>query len=115
MNYEVYLAETFQKCVKILKKKYRRIKEDLVGMIQILKKNPRIGDPVPGWNKKIWKIRTGSSDIKKGKRGGFRVIYLWKAREFKVYLLAVYFKGEKEDLSKKEIEELLRKLNQELE
>ncbi|CAD7776747.1 MAG: hypothetical protein KIIPBIDF_00805 [Candidatus Methanoperedenaceae archaeon GB50] len=52
MNYEVYLAETFQKCVKILKKKYRRIKEDLVGMIQILKKNPRIGDPVPGWNKR---------------------------------------------------------------
>ncbi len=43
------------------------------------------------------------------------MIYLWKAREFKVYLLAVYFKGEKEDLSKKEIEELLRKLNQELE
>ena len=42
------------------------------------------------------------------------MIYLWKAGEFKVYLLSVYFKGEKEEVSKKEIERLLRKLNQEL-
>ena len=115
MNYEVYLTETFQKCVKILKKKYRHIKEDLTDAVQILKENPNVGDSIPGWNKEIWKIRAVSSDIKKGKRTGFRIIYLWKTKEFNVYLLAIYFKGEKENISKKEIENLLRKLNQELE
>jgi len=28
MSYEVYLTEAFQKCMKILKKKYRLIKDD---------------------------------------------------------------------------------------
>jgi len=33
----------------------------------------------------------------------------------KICLLAVYFKGEKVEITKKEIETLLKKLNQELE
>lgn len=115
MNYEVYLTYTFQKSIKILKKKYRRVKDDLSDTIKILEKDPTVGDPIPGWNKEIWKARVASSDVKKGKRGGFRLIYLWRAGELKVYLLAAYFKGEKPDISKREIEELLNNLNQELE
>ena len=115
MSYEAYLAETFQKCIKILKKKYRKVKDDIGNVIQRLEEDASIGDPIPGWNKEIWKIRVASSDIKKGKQSGFRLIYLWKAGEFKVYLLAVYFKGEKEEISKREIERLLKKLNKELE
>ena len=34
MNYKVYLTETFQKSMKILKKKYRRVKDDIAGTIQ---------------------------------------------------------------------------------
>jgi len=115
MSYEAYLTETFQKSIKILKKKYRSVKDDLSDTIQFLEEDPTIGDPIPGWNKEIWKVRVASSDVKKGKRGGFRLIYLWKAGEFNVYLLTVYFKIEKQDISKREIEELLKKLNQELE
>ena len=115
MSYEAHLSETFQKSVKILKKKFRRVKDDLSSIIQVLEEDPTVGDPIPGWNKEIWKVRAASSDVKKGKRGGFRLIYLWRAGESKVYLLAVYFKGEKPDVSKREIEDLLRKLNQELE
>jgi len=114
MGYDVYLTETFQKSIKILKKKYRRVKDDLTGTIQALEEDPTIGDPIPGWNKEIWKVRTASSDVKKGKRGGFRSIYLWKSAEMTVYLLAVYFKGDKPDVSKKEIEKILKKLSQEL-
>lgn len=115
MSYEAYLAETFQRCIKILKKKYRKVKDDLENVIKRLEEGPGIGDSIPGWNKEIWKIRVASSDIKKGKRSGFRLIYLWKAGEFKVYLLAVYFKGEKAEISKTEIERLLKELNKELE
>lgn len=114
MNYEVYLTETFQKSVKILKKKYRKVKADIAGTIHVIEEDPTIGDPIPGWNKEIWKVRTASSDVKKGTRGGFRSIYLWKPGETTVYMLAAYFKGDKQDISKKEIEEILKKLNQEL-
>jgi len=71
MSYEAYLSETFRKCIKILKKKYRRVKNDLYDAIQRLEEDPSIGDAIPGWKKEIWKIRVASSDIKKGKRSGF--------------------------------------------
>ena len=114
MGYEIYLTETFEKSIKVLKKKYRRVKDDITGTIEALEEDPTIGDPIPGWNKEIWKVRTASSDVKKGKRGGFRSIYLWKSGEITVYLLVVYFKGDMPDVSKKDIEKTLKKLSQEL-
>jgi len=114
MNYDVHLTETFQKSVKALKKKYPRVKDDLLGQIGVLEEDPSTGDPIPGWNKEIWKVRVASSDVKKGKRAGFRVIYFWKANELTIYLPAAYFKGKKVEITKKEIESLLKKLNREL-
>ena len=114
MSYDVHLTETFQKSIKALKKKYPHIKNDLLDPIGVLEQDPSAGDPIPGWNKEIWKVRISSSDVKKGKRGGFRVIYFRKAGEMKIYLLAAYFKGKKAEISKKEIESLLKKLNQEV-
>ena len=114
MTYDVHLTETFQKSIKALKKKYPHVKDDLLSQIKALEEDPSAGDPIPGWNKEVWKVTVASSDVKKGKRGGYRLIYFWKAGEMKIYLLAVYFKGEKEAITKKEIESLLEKLNQEL-
>ncbi|MCK4391074.1 MAG: hypothetical protein KAV83_12660 [Desulfobacterales bacterium] len=51
MSYEAYLTETFQKSVKILRKKYRSVKDDLSHTIQILEQEPTMGDPIPGWNR----------------------------------------------------------------
>ena len=114
MTYDVHLTETFQKSIKALKKKYSRVKDDLLRQIKALEEDPSAGDPIPGWNKEVWKVRVASSDVKKGKRAGYRLIYFWKGGEMKIYLLVVYFKGEKAEITKKEIETLLKKLNQEL-
>jgi mRNA-degrading endonuclease RelE of RelBE toxin-antitoxin system len=114
MTYDVHLAETFQKSIRALKKKYPHVKDDLLGQIKALEEDATAGDPIPGWNKEVWKVRVASSDVKKGKRGCYRLIYFWKAGEMKVYLLAVYFKGEKQEISKPEIEALLKKLSEEL-
>ncbi len=98
-----------------MKKKFRHVKEDIVETIRNLERYPGIGEPIPGWNKEIWKIRVASSDIKKGKRGAFRLIYCWKDEEYIVYMLSVYFKGTQENITSKEIQALLIKLTQELE
>lgn len=65
MIYDVQLTETFQKSIKALKKKYPHVKDDLFGQIKKLEKDPSVGDPIPGWNKEVWKVRAASSDIKK--------------------------------------------------
>ena len=114
MTYDVHLADTFQKSIKALKKKYPHVKDDLLRQVKELEVDPSAGDPIPGWNKEVWKVRVASSDVKKGKRGGYRLIYFWKASEMKVYLLVAYFKGEKAEISKTEIENLLKKLSEEL-
>ena len=115
MSYEIYLPQTFQRCIKHLKKKFPRIKDDFFVPFQNLQEDPQIGDPIPGWNRKVWKIRISSRDLKRGKSGSFRVIYAWTSGERILYPLFVYFKGEKEDITKGEIEALLKKLLLELE
>jgi len=114
MSYEIYLPQTFQRCIKSLKKKFLHIKDDLFPLFQNLQKNPQIGDSIPGWSHKIWKIRASSKDLKRGKSGAFRVIYAWTSGEQVVYPLFVYFKGERQDITKAEVEALLKKLLLEL-
>ena len=56
MSYKIFLAETFQKQLKSLKKKYPHIKEDLFTVIKSLEKDPSIGLSIPGWKGSVWKI-----------------------------------------------------------
>lgn len=50
-----------------------------------------------GIRKIRWRSRRG------GKRGGSRVIYYWLARESHIYLLTIYGKGAKDDLTAGEL------------
>jgi hypothetical protein len=67
--------------------------------------NPLFGDIIPGTNgvrKLRWRAR-GS-----GKRGGARVIYYFRDLNMPVFLLAVYAKGEKMNLTMSEREAMHR-------
>jgi len=75
MSYEVIAVEYFRRRLKKLSKKYRRIGEDYMSLIETLENNPLEGDAIPGFGNKIYKIRMRSISMKRGKRGGFRVIY----------------------------------------
>ena len=109
MSYEVMAVEYFKRRLKKLSKKYRRIGEDYSSLIEILENNPVKGDAIPGFGNNIYKIRMSSSNMKKGKRGGFRVIYYLSNHI--VYLLTIYVKAKKEKISIKEIKEALKGLD----
>ena len=49
----------------------------------------------------------------KGKSGGVRVIYYWARSDDEIFLMTVYSKGEKDNLSAREVK-LLRKLLEQL-
>lgn len=74
-------------------------------MVQQLKENPRQGTAI-GSN--CFKIRIAIASKSKGKSGGARVITNFVVIENTVYLLSIYNKSEKENLSDKELEELLK-------
>jgi len=52
-----------------------RIEKDYQFLIDELNKGNFIGDEVQGFEGHLYKVRIPSSDQKKGKSGGFRVIY----------------------------------------
>ncbi len=64
--------------------------------VDFIAANPEVGDLIPetgGVRKVRWK-RQGS-----GKRGGVRVIYFYYNEEIPLYLLMIYSKAVKEDLT----------------
>ena len=110
MSYEVFTIPAFDKAVKRLRKKYRRIKVDLERLVNTLRANPFAGVAIPGFGYRICKIRLASTDMQVGKRGGYRVIYAVDREEQACYLLYIYPKPEKTDMSTQELEGLLLKL-----
>lgn len=89
--------------------------ENLKDLQEFLCINPNAGDVIQktnGVRKLRWTIGN------KGKRGGLRILYIDFVIFEKVYLLTVYKKGKKEDISeedKKTIRQLVEILRKELE
>ena len=113
-RYSVYSTSTFKKSLKHLRKKYPHIREDLEEIVQVLAQFPDMGTAIPGYSHRTWKIRAKCTDVRKGKRAGYRIIYFWESGKKDVYLLFVYIKAEKTDVTKDEIEKLLQGLQREL-
>jgi len=106
MNYAIATTEHFESDFKRLSKKYHSLNDDYEVLIEELLKNPTMGDDL-GDN--VRKVRMAIASKSKGKRGGARVItcnVLVDVINTKIYLLAIYDKGEQESISKKEIKHL---------
>ncbi|MCI0712437.1 MAG: type II toxin-antitoxin system RelE/ParE family toxin [Chloroflexi bacterium] len=96
---EVYYTETFKKDVKRLKKRYRNIQSDLDPFLDKLKKGVFEGDEIQGFEEeKVYKARVPNSDAKRGKSGGYRVIYYIKSDDV-VWLITMYSKSDQPDIS----------------
>jgi mRNA-degrading endonuclease RelE of RelBE toxin-antitoxin system len=72
------------------------LKEDIEALKKELINNPKTGNIIPGTGG-VRKIRLKS--FAKGKRGGFRVCYFDDPGREELFLLKIYGKNEKEDLS----------------
>jgi hypothetical protein len=70
--------------------------EERLGFVDFIARNPEAGDVIPetGGVRKVRWGRQGS-----GKRGGVRVIYFYHHAAAPLYLLMVYAKARREDLS----------------
>jgi len=110
MNYDLFTIPAFDKAVRRLSRKYRRIKVDLERLAVELQANPFAGVAISGYGHQIWKIRLVSIDMRAGKRGGYRVIYALDQGERACYLLYIYPKPDKADVTAEEIEKMLQAL-----
>ena len=104
MSYNIVAVPTFKKELKRLAKKYHSIKTDLAILFESLEKNPEQGTFL---GKNCYKIRLSISSKNKGKSGGARIITNIVIAEETVFLLSIYDKSEKDNLTDKELEDLI--------
>ena len=105
MSYNVLAIPPFDRQLKRLSKKYPSLKQAFFELIESLEKNPEQGTNL---GNNCYKIRVSIESKGKGKSGGARVITNIVIAEKTVYLLSIYDKSDKENLTDKELKELLK-------
>lgn len=107
MSYSVKTLPEFDKNLKKLVKKYASMKKEFIDLVSEIRKNPKSGTQI---GNNCYKIRMSIASKGKGKRGGARVITNILVNEKTVYLLSIYDKSEKDDLTKAELLGLLKSI-----
>jgi len=105
MSYSVKSISVFEKQAKRLIKKFPSLKNELLELVKDLKENPQQGTAI---GKNCFKIRIAIASKGKGKSGGARVITNFVVIESAVFLLSIYDKSEQENLTDKDLDDLLK-------
>ncbi|NQZ76082.1 MAG: type II toxin-antitoxin system RelE/ParE family toxin [Ekhidna sp.] len=107
MSFEVLTTSDFKRDSKSLLKKYKSLKTEILDLISSLEEDPIQGTPL---GNDCYKIRLAIKSKGKGKSGGARIITCVKMVDSFVYLLTIYSKSEKDNISDKELQQLIEGL-----
>jgi hypothetical protein len=108
MSYNVLTITPFDKQLKRLAKKYPSLKKEFAELLESLEQEPEQGTYL---GNNCYKIRIAIASKGKGKSGGARVITNFVIADYSdetVFLISIYDKSEKENLTDKELDELLK-------
>lgn len=105
MSFNVLTTSDFKKDSKRLVKKYKSLKNEILDLILSLEENPAQGIPL---GSDCYKIRLAIKSKGKGKSGGASVVAYVKVMNNNVFLLTIYDKSEQDNISDKELKELLK-------
>lgn len=104
MSYKIIPLRRFQKDVKNLKKRFPKIKEDIIHLSDKLIQNPASGTPL---GSDLYKMRIANSSVKSGKSGGFCVITYLKLEET-IVLVTIYSKSDRDSISVEQLQEIIQ-------
>jgi mRNA-degrading endonuclease RelE of RelBE toxin-antitoxin system len=96
----------FKRNLRQLAKKYRHIREDIQPTVDQLVAGAKPGDQISGVQQVVYKVRVGNSDARKGKSGGYRMIYHVK-EGVAIVLITIYSKSDQADVSVAEIRRVI--------
>ena len=104
---DVVYGSAFKRQLKRLARRYRSIKNDIDPVIQLLLAEDTPGDALSGYGHTLYKVRIKNSDNRKGKSGGYRIIYYLKT-ETRCVLVTIYSKSDQGDIDADQLHTLLR-------
>ena len=113
MQFEVIPTPKFERDLKKLSKKNRNISDDIYPVLEKLEQGDMQGKVIQMHlrdnNNVAIKIRIANASSNSGKSGGYRLICYAEKENGQIYLLTIYSKNEKENITNKEILELVLK------
>ena len=104
-NFDIIALPQFEKEILQLSKKYPSIDNDFEKLLIELQNNPFAGISL---GNNCYKVRMKISSKRTGKSGGARVITCIRIIEQRLFLVSVYDKSERESITKKQIELILK-------
>ena len=107
----VKVSHPFQKEVKKLTRKYPSVAAEIRKLTVQLRSGERPGNKVPGIGYNVFKVRLPNPSARRGKSGGFRIMYFLRLTDT-VYLLTIYSKTEKDAISAAIIRQLIAEILQ---
>ena len=96
----------FKRNLRLLARRYRHIRSDLSPMIEALHRGETPGIQVPDTTYTVFKVRAKNTDARKGKSGGYRIIYFLPMPQ-KAILVTVYSKSDQSDISAARIRQII--------
>jgi len=100
-------TQAFQRQLKRLARKYRRIRVDIEPILDQIEAGDMPGDQVTGIGATVFKVRAPNQDAQRGSSGGYRIIYYLQTSN-DIVLLTIYSKIEQADISAHELQAILQ-------
>jgi mRNA-degrading endonuclease RelE of RelBE toxin-antitoxin system len=104
MAYSIIATPEFKRELKVLARKYRSLVAEMEELLCRLAENPAEGVSL---GRNCYKIRLAIQSKGKGKSSGARVITFVQITGTTVFLLTIFDKSQKEDISDKDLKVLL--------
>ena len=103
---QILFSEVFKARLRTLAKRYRHIRSDLQPLLVDLQQGNFVGDRLTQTGSVVFKVRLKNSDLQKGKRGGYRVIYQVRDNTC-VLLIVIYSKSDQDDFPNEQIRQII--------
>jgi len=109
MKFDVFTSSLFNKEFKKICKKHHSAKNDVITFVENLKRSPIQGTSI---GNDCYKIRIAISSKGKGKSAGVRLITKIRVTNKTIYLLSIYDKSERDSISDKQLEAVLKSIEE---
>ena len=105
----IYLLQKFRRRLKRLRRKYPAVTDEVGKFITELENGNRPGVQLARYGYELYKVRLPNPSARRGKSGGFRVIYYVQFADL-VHLELIYSKSEECDVSAQAVEAILAEI-----
>ena len=105
---DIQYTREFKRNLQQLSRRYPSLRKDIEPIVEQLKTGQTPGDQIAGTQYSVYKVRIKNSDNRKGKSGGYRMIYYIKTHQ-QIILITIYSKSEQSDIAAKTIRHIIER------